>query len=167
MGIERDCVINGERFALVVETRHEPGVTAWTAVHRQDFDRRIGGARTVVAGHRSEVGYLSAAMTQKCAAAWLPADGEKTLVVTGAPLPDESTRIRLLREHLAAVVEADPGVIFGPDMNNGEPVMEPSWVKWVASTPSSVFTMPKSSNLATSYMPPRLAAKMLPGLMSR
>jgi glutamate dehydrogenase (NAD(P)+) len=117
-------VIDGEPFAVVVESEHEGGVIARTAVHRQDFDRRIGGARTVTRGTEEEVGHLSSAMTVKCAAAHLPADGEKSLIATRGPLPDRATRIRLLAEHLAVVQQADPGVIFGPDMNNGEPVMD-------------------------------------------
>lgn len=122
--IERDHVIGGERFAVVVKTEHDGGVVARTAVHRQDFDRRIGGARTVERGDEAEVGHLSSAMTVKCAAAHLPADGEKSLVVVGGPLPRHEERVRLLAEHLQEVRRADPGVIFGPDMNNGEAVMD-------------------------------------------
>ncbi|MDJ0523392.1 MAG: Glu/Leu/Phe/Val dehydrogenase dimerization domain-containing protein [Planctomycetota bacterium] len=124
VSVKRSHVIGGETFAVVVETEHEGGVVARTAVHSQDFDRRIGGARTVMQGSESEVGHLSSAMTVKCAAAHLPADGEKSLVVMGGPLPDRATRIRLLAEHLGEVKQADAGVIFGPDMNNGEAVMD-------------------------------------------
>ncbi len=124
VNVKRDHIIGDETFAVVVETEHDGGVIARTAVHRQGFDRRIGGARTVQQGAESEVGHLSSAMTVKCAAAHLPADGEKSLVVMGGPLPDRDTRIRLLAEHLTEVKQADAGVIFGPDMNNGEPVMD-------------------------------------------
>lgn len=122
--VKRDHVIGDETFAVVVETEHDGGVIARTAVHRQGFDRRIGGARTVQQGAESEVGHLSSAMSVKCAAAHLPADGEKSLVVMGGPLPDHDTRVRLLAEHLTEVKSADAGVIFGPDMNNGESVMD-------------------------------------------
>jgi len=124
VSVKRDHRIGNETFSVLVETEHEGGVIARTAVHRQGFDRRIGGARTVPQGAESEVGHLSSAMTVKCAAAHLPADGEKSLVVMGGSLPDHDTRVRLLAEHLAEVVDADPGVIFGPDMNNGEAVMD-------------------------------------------
>ena len=122
--VKHDHIIGDEKFAVLVETEHDGGVVARTAVHRQGFDRRIGGARTVQHGAQAEVGHLASAMTVKCAAAHLPADGEKSLVVMGGPLPDQATRIRLLAEHLTEVKKADPGVIFGPDMNNGEPVMD-------------------------------------------
>lgn len=124
VNVKRDHVIGDETFSVFVETEHDGGVVARTAVHRQGFDRRIGGARTVQQGAEAEVGHLSSAMTVKCAAAQLPADGEKSLVVMGGPLPDQETRIRLLAEHLTEVKGADAGVIFGPDMNNGEPVMD-------------------------------------------
>jgi glutamate dehydrogenase/leucine dehydrogenase len=122
--VQRDHVIGDEQFSVLVTTTHDDGVIARTAVHRQGFDRRIGGARTVMEGAEAEVGHLSSAMTVKCAAAHLPADGEKSLVVMGGPLPDHDTRVRLLAEHLREVKAADPGVIFGPDMNNGEAVMD-------------------------------------------
>lgn len=122
--VKPDHVIDGETFSVLVETTHDGGVVARTAVHRQGFDRRIGGARTVEQGEEAEVGHLSSAMTVKCAAAHLPADGEKTLVVVGGLLPDYENRVRLLAEHLREVKGADAGVIFGPDMNNGEDVMD-------------------------------------------
>ena len=79
MQVDRDIEIGGERFALLVTTHHG-SVTARTAVHAQGFLRRIGGARFVGKGDVAEVGHLSSAMTWKCAAAGLPADGEKSVI---------------------------------------------------------------------------------------
>ena len=62
MKVERDIEIGGEPFALLVTTQHG-SVTARTAVHAQDFMRRIGGARFVRQGDVAEVGHLSSAMT--------------------------------------------------------------------------------------------------------
>lgn len=123
MNVHRDIDIGGQRFALLVETEHD-GVVARTAVHRQDFRRRIGGARFVRHGDVQEVAHLAAGMTWKCAAAGLPADGQKSVLACGDALPptvDEKAAI--LAEHVRLVKSVDPGVIFGPDMNNGEDVM--------------------------------------------
>lgn len=124
MQVHHDIEIGGRRFALLVETEHAGGVVARTAVHRQDFRRRIGGARFVRRGDVREVAHLAAGMTWKCAAAGLPADGQKSVIACGDSLPptvDEKAEI--LAEHVAQVRSVDPGVIFGPDMNNGEDVM--------------------------------------------
>ncbi len=123
MRIERDLEIGGERFALLVETRHGD-VVARTAVHDQSFRRRIGGARFVRKGDVAEVGHLASGMTWKCAAAGLPADGEKSVISCPAGLPATTAeRAAILAEHARAVRDVDDGVIFGPDMNNGEEVM--------------------------------------------
>jgi glutamate dehydrogenase (NAD(P)+) len=122
---ERNIDIDGERFALVVTTHHD-GAVATTAVHRNDFPRHIGGARFVeeTAG-LSEVGHLSSTMTEKCMAAMIPADGQKTVIAVG-PLDNvsEERRAEILIEHVRAVRELDAGVIVGPDMNNPESVQD-------------------------------------------
>ncbi len=123
MQVERDTRIGGERFALLVTTQHGT-VTARTAVHAQGFLRRIGGARFVRRGDVAEVGHLASGMTWKCAAAGLPADGEKSVISCPDGIPEGvEERAAILAAHARAVCEVDPGVIFGPDMNNGEDVM--------------------------------------------
>jgi glutamate dehydrogenase/leucine dehydrogenase len=117
--IERNRSIDGERFALVVTTHHD-GAVATTAIHRQDFQRHIGGARFVEeTGGLSEVGHLASTMTEKCMAAMIPADGQKTVIVAG-PLNSftDERRADILVEHVRVVKEMDPGIIVGPDMNN-------------------------------------------------
>jgi glutamate dehydrogenase/leucine dehydrogenase len=116
--------VDGIPFARVVRTRHGP-IEAITAVHEQRWSRRIGGARFVEHGTLSEVAHLSSCMTDKCAAAHLPADGEKTLVVCpeGVP-PSIEERARVLAEHVEILRRIDPGVIVGPDMNVPEAVQD-------------------------------------------
>lgn len=125
--IWRDLVIDGERFALVVQTRHGDAV-ATTAIHRQRFERRIGGVRLRerkddAVENLSEVGHLSSTMTDKCLAASIAADGQKTVVVT-APDVDFERTIAILTEHEQEVVRQDPGVIFGPDIGLTEEVQD-------------------------------------------
>lgn len=128
--IDRDIIIEGEPFALVVTTEHEDGTVARTAIHRQHFARRIGGARFVVRPEGAdadfglaEVGRLSCGMTEKCAAAMIPADGQKSVIVSTLDVVgDQARKVRILAEHVRAVAEIDPGVIFGPDMNVPEEV---------------------------------------------
>jgi glutamate dehydrogenase/leucine dehydrogenase len=123
MKVDRDIEIGGERFALLVATQHG-SITARTAVHAQGFRRRIGGARFVRQGDVAEVGHLASGMTWKCAAAGLPADGEKSVITCPDGIPEGiDERAAILGEHARQVREVDPGVIFGPDMNNGEDVM--------------------------------------------
>jgi len=123
--VGRDVMIDGEPFALVVTTHHE-GVIATTAIHRHDFERRIGGARFVeTARGLSEVGHLSSTMTEKCMAAMIPADGQKTVIVTGpGNALSEERRAAILVEHVRVVRDLDPGTIVGPDMNNPESVQD-------------------------------------------
>ena len=123
--IHRNLMIDGERFALVVTTSHDD-VVATTAIHRNDFRRRIGGARFVeTTGGLSEVGHLSSTMTEKCMAAMIPADGQKSVIVTGpGNALTEERRAQILVEHVRAVREMDPGIIVGPDMNNPESVQD-------------------------------------------
>jgi len=129
--ILRDHVIDNEVFALVVQTRHGDTV-ATTAVHQQNFARRIGGARYVpapkgggAADGLSEVGHLSSTMTEKCMAAMIPADGQKTVVVSSPEvMGDERQKVEILAEHERAVAAIDPGVIFGPDMAVPEAIQD-------------------------------------------
>jgi glutamate dehydrogenase (NAD(P)+) len=122
--IKTDMEIEGERFALVVTTRHD-GAQATTAIHRRDYPQHIGGARFVPVGGLSELGHLARAMTKKCAAARIPADGQKTIIVTGkSDLPSEERRAAILVQHVRVIRELDAGVIVGPDMNNPESVQD-------------------------------------------
>jgi glutamate dehydrogenase (NAD(P)+) len=129
--ILRNHDIDGEIFALVVQTRHG-GCVATTAVHQQDFPRHIGGARCVpaptgggAADGLSEVGHLSSTMTEKCMAAMIPADGQKTVVVsTPEVMGDDARKVAILAEHERAVASIDPGVIFGPDMAVPEAIQD-------------------------------------------
>lgn len=123
--IERNITIDGEPFALVVTTHHD-GAVATTAIHQQDFERRVGGARFVeTTGGLSEVGHLSSTMTEKCMAAMIPADGQKTVIVTGTGnYLSEERRAQILVEHVRVVRDLDPGTIVGPDMNNPESVQD-------------------------------------------
>lgn len=123
--IQKDVCINGETFSLFVRSSHRDGIVATTLVHRQDFLRRIGGARFVRMGTVEEVGHLAAGMTQKCRAAGLPMDGQKSVIACPGGLPATyEDRARILREHIEIVVGQDPGVIFGPDMENPEASMD-------------------------------------------
>jgi len=123
--VERNVLIDGEPFALLVTTHHDSAV-ATTAIHRNDFPRHVGGARFVEeTGGLSEVGHLSSTMTEKCMAAMIPADGQKTVIVVG-PVESvtEERRAQILIEHVRVVKELDPGIIVGPDMNNPESVQD-------------------------------------------
>lgn len=128
--IDRDIEIEGERFALLITTKHEQGTIARTAIHRQDFERRIGGARFVPRPEGAddnfglaEVGHLACAMTEKCLAAMIPADGQKSVLVTTREIvADENRKTSILAEHIKAVAAVDAGVIFGPDMNVPEEI---------------------------------------------
>lgn len=123
--VRRDLLIQGERFRLLVQTTHRDGSVATTLVHRQDFSRRIGGARFVDVGSVEEAAHLAAAMTQKCLAAGLSMDGQKSVISCPGGLPRSyAERARILREHVEIVVQHDPGVIFGPDMGNPEASMD-------------------------------------------
>lgn len=127
LSVERNVIIDphdGEVFALVVRTGHD-GIEATTAIHRQDFSRRIGGARFVKKASRVEVGRLASTMTKKCLAAMIPADGQKSVIVTGeTPLNTPQDHAKILIEHAEFLREYDPGIIIGPDMDNAEPVQD-------------------------------------------
>lgn len=128
--IDHDIDIEGERFALVVTTEHEGGTVARTAIHKQSFARRIGGARFVPRPEGAdddfglaEVGHLASAMSEKCLAAMIPADGQKSVLVTTEDIvKDEARKVDILAEHIRAVAAVDPGVIFGPDMSVPEAI---------------------------------------------
>lgn len=129
--IWREHAINGKTFALVVQTRHGDTI-ATTAVHEQNFSRRIGGVRCILPPKNgrtveglAEVGHLSSTMTDKCMAAMIPADGQKSLVVTTPEiLEDDRKRVAILTAHERAVISLDPGVIFGPDMKVSETIQD-------------------------------------------
>lgn len=130
MSISRDVQINGVSFKVVVETvyptRAYGEVRACTAVHEHCFARRIGGVRFVPGAppdDRTELGELAEAMTWKSALAALPADGEKTVVYCPSGIPQPTEMAEILAAHLAELTVADPGVIFGPDINCNEVVM--------------------------------------------
>jgi glutamate dehydrogenase/leucine dehydrogenase len=129
--ILRNHVIDGELFALVAQTRHGDTI-ATTAIHQQNFARHIGGVRCVLppkgggaADGLMEVGHLSSTMTEKCMAAMIPADGQKTVVVTTPDvMGDDLKKIAILTEHERAVAAIDPGTIFGPDMAVPEAIQD-------------------------------------------
>ncbi len=123
--VERNFQSDSEVFALVVETHHD-GAIARTAIHRQDFPRRIGGARFVKnAPGWSEVCHLASTMTEKCLAAMIPADGQKSVVEIGeGARPTTARHAEILVEHVRIVREHDPGIIVGPDMDNAEAVQD-------------------------------------------
>jgi glutamate dehydrogenase (NAD(P)+) len=130
MSIFRDVQINGVSFKVVVETpyptRAYGEIRACTAVHEHCFARRIGGVRFVPGAppdERTELGELAEAMTWKSALAAVPADGEKTVVYCPGKLPQPNEMAEILAAHLAELSIADPGVIFGPDINCNEVVM--------------------------------------------
>lgn len=125
--VERNARIGKIDLALVISTEH--GATrAVTAIHRQNFKHRIGGARFVLespGGGREEVAKLADAMADKCLTSGIPADGQKTIIVTTADVIDsEELKAAILAEHIRALAEVDPGVIVGPDMGNPEAVQE-------------------------------------------
>ncbi|HEV7514829.1 MAG TPA: Glu/Leu/Phe/Val dehydrogenase dimerization domain-containing protein [Thermoanaerobaculia bacterium] len=131
MAIFHDVQINGEGYKVLVETVHptrEHGeIRACTAVHEQRFARRIGGVRFVPGAppeDRTELGELAEAMTWKSALAGIPADGEKSVVYCPDGLPQSAEMAQIMAAHLAELKVADPGVIFGPDINCGEAVMD-------------------------------------------
>ncbi|HXN23449.1 MAG TPA: Glu/Leu/Phe/Val dehydrogenase dimerization domain-containing protein [Candidatus Dormibacteraeota bacterium] len=121
--VSRDVTINGEKFALLVETEHQ-GIAVSTAVHRQQHEHRQGGVRFVRQGTREELGHLARGMTEKCAASRVPLDGLKCLAITpnGEPAGSEE-KVALLAEHSRVVIQEDAGVIFGPDMGWPEEVL--------------------------------------------
>jgi glutamate dehydrogenase (NAD(P)+) len=129
--IYRNHDIDGEIFALVVQTRHGDTV-ATTAIHQQNFARRIGGVRCVLPPKNgsasdalTEVGHLSSTMTEKCMAAMIPADGQKSVVVTTPDvMADDDKKVAVLAEHERVVASLDPGVIFGPDMAVPEAIQD-------------------------------------------
>jgi glutamate dehydrogenase/leucine dehydrogenase len=130
MSISRDVQINGVNFKVVVETpyptRAYGEIRACTAVHEHCFARRIGGVRFVPGAppdDRTELGELASAMTWKSALAALPADGEKTVVYCPSGIPQPNEMAEILAAHLAELTVADPGIIFGPDINCNEVVM--------------------------------------------
>lgn len=137
MTIARDVRIrevDGEVFKVMVQTIHQTSLgTVWanTAVHDQVFARRIGGVRflkTSPPGHApedlTELGELAESMTWKSPLSGLPADGEKTVVYCPGGLPMAEEMAEILAEHLRELTAADPGVIFGPDINCNEVVMQ-------------------------------------------
>ena len=122
--VDPNMTVNGDRFALVVRSQID-AVTAITAIHRQDFSRRIGGARFVENGSLAEVAHLASAMTDKCLAAKLPMDGEKTIIICPDGIPQSiEARATILRQHILDLVQADPGAIIGPDMANPQEVLD-------------------------------------------
>lgn len=127
--------VDGEVFKVVVQTKHETAEvgTVWanTAVHDQVFARRIGGVRFVRSEYPgdgperlTELGELAASMTWKSPLSGIPADGEKSVVYCPGGLPSPERMAEILAEHLEVLREADPGVIFGPDINCNEVVMQ-------------------------------------------
>jgi len=132
--IRRDLMIGSEQFALVVQTVHDHGAAvATTAVHRQDFSRRIGGARFELwpddtrdpDTRLAEVADLARTMSDKTLSVMIPADGQKSVVLCERSVfEDESKKAEVLACHIEVVRTADCGVIFGPDMENPESLQD-------------------------------------------
>ena len=119
----RDVEINGDKFPLLVETKHAR-VTALTAIHRQRFKQRQGGVRFVREGSLEELGHLARGMTEKCAASGVKVDGLKCLVICPDGEPESlDEKASILAEHIRAVVSEDAGAVFGPDMGCPEAVL--------------------------------------------
>jgi glutamate dehydrogenase/leucine dehydrogenase len=113
------------RSITVFRTEHANGVVAETAVHGDGLPHSVGGVRMVVAGDRQELRHLAAGMTDKNMAADLPCNGQKSLVVCPGGLPPtQRERAEILADHIRAVRVERPGVIFGPDMNTSEDVLD-------------------------------------------
>jgi glutamate dehydrogenase (NAD(P)+) len=108
----------------VLETSHGATV-AFTAVHGNSFSNRLGGVRFVEHGSVDEVRHLASGMADKCAAARVPVDGQKTLVICPHGVPaSPAERAAVLAEHIRRVVAKDPRGIFGPDMACGNEVLD-------------------------------------------
>ncbi len=122
--VSRNINLFGEQFALLIKTFYG-SVTIITAIHRQQLQRRLGGVRFVHQGVETEVGRLAKGMSEKCAAAHVPFDGLKCLVICPKGIPDSETeRAEILSDHIGKVVEYDDKVIFGPDMGSPETVLD-------------------------------------------
>lgn len=124
-GIYHDISIGDVSFEIIVVTEHERGVRAATAIHTTEFGRTIGGARFVHVGDLTELGHLSKAMTEKCAAANIPAGGQKSVIIASREIiGDEVLKASILSDHVARCREEFSGVIFGPDIAVPESVQD-------------------------------------------
>src|ERR1041384_4693234 len=124
IGVSRNRQIDDQKFDLVVETKHG-SVTAITAVHKQNFGSHIGGVRFVTDGTQEEVAHLAMCMSKKCAAALIPADGQKSIIICPDGIPDsDDLKAEIIRAHSREVLSRDPCCIFGPDMKVTESVMD-------------------------------------------
>ncbi len=122
--VRRGVVVDGEPFALVVESTLDWYV-ATTAIHRQEFQWHLGGARFVEDGDFSEVAHLAQAMSEKCLAAMIPGDGQKSIIRCPGGVPTSTAdRAAILAAHIRDVIRVAPGSVFGPDMNNPEAVVD-------------------------------------------
>ena len=99
--------------------------TVLTAVHGDAFANRLGGVRFVERGSEEEVRHLAAGMADKCAAAHVPVDGQKTLVVCPDGVPAAAAeKAALLADHIERLTATDARGIFGPDMACGNDVLD-------------------------------------------
>lgn len=121
---DRDVDIEGDIFSLIATTHHD-GARATTAFHSSAFARSIGGARFVRKGSVNEAAKLARAMTDKCLAAGIPADGQKTVIsCESSVLASPEQKVKILADHIDVVRRRRPGAIFGPDIANPEANMD-------------------------------------------
>src|SRR5687768_3317494 len=107
-----------------METRHGTR-TVLTAVHGGAFAQRLGGVRFVERGSEEELRHLAAGMADKCAAARVPLDGQKTLAICPDGVPAAAPeKAALLADHIGRVSGTDGRGIFGPDMACGNEVLD-------------------------------------------
>lgn len=133
--IERDIVVSGadgfeQAVRTLVTTHHENGARGYTAFVESHpaFERSVGGSRIVGeqsdAAARLEVAKLAAGMSAKNPGAGIPASGQKSVVVWADSPAEPGVKAQLLAAHYRVVLGAEPGAIFGPDMNVGEDVQD-------------------------------------------
>lgn len=124
MKIERDIVAGGRELALVVTTEHD-GCLVHSGVHRFHHPRHQGGVRFVTHGSLAELAHLAHGMSEKCAAAGVPVDGMKALVICPHGIPESfEQRASILRRHIDEATGIDQGMVFGPDMGCPEDVLD-------------------------------------------
>ncbi len=114
----------------LVTTHHAGGQVAITAFVESSpvFTRSVGGSRIVrtgtAEGTATEAIKLASGMSSKNPGAGIPASGQKTVALWADMPSDAVGKARLLAEHYRIVLTAEPGAIFGPDMNVGEEVQD-------------------------------------------
>ncbi|MFT5679911.1 MAG: glutamate dehydrogenase (NAD(P)+) [Myxococcota bacterium] len=118
------------KVRTLVTTHHAGGQVAITAFIESSplFTRSIGGSRivrnTTVEAATTEAIKLAAGMSSKNPGAGIPASGQKSVVIWQDMPSGAQDKASLLAEHYRVVLTAEPGALFGPDMNIGEDVQD-------------------------------------------